>query len=149
MDENKIKIRSSIVINAHSDQVWEVIKDHKNWNQWTAIAHSGTGNIAPDSTITVSFNTADGVVSFERQVITYEDGKVFGWSGDAFRGLKDYHHFVVETLEDGQTRFTQTDGFWGAEFDGLEILEEETKQGYDMMNDHLKKYIESKYPKVV
>ena len=149
MDKDKIKFQSSIIINASSKNVWNAIKDHKNWNQWTNIVHSGNGEIKTDSDITISFNSPDGVLTFERKIITYEEGKQFGWSGEAFQGLKDYHHFTVETLENGQTKFTQADGFWGAKVEGIEVMEEQTKQAYELMNADLKKYIESIFPEVI
>ena len=42
-----------------------------------------------------------GMMEFTNEVIVYEEGRAFGWSGDAMLGRQDHHIFRIEKLSDG------------------------------------------------
>jgi len=40
-------------------------------------------------------------MEFTHEVIVYEEGRAFGWSGDAMLWRQDHHIFRIEELSDG------------------------------------------------
>ena len=54
-----------------------------------------------------------GMMEFTYEVIVYEEGHAFGWSGDAMLGRQDHHIFRIEELSDGRAKFKQEDGLNG------------------------------------
>lgn len=144
MQHENIHISTDIIINAPIEKVWEVISDLENWNKWTTLVLSAQGAILKDAAITIEFaNPEGGGMTFQRTVFHFENGKTFGWTGDAFAGLKDFHIYELEVLEDGTTKFIQSDGLHGAEVPGVEVIEQQMLEGYKVFNQQLKGYIES------
>jgi hypothetical protein len=47
------------------------------------------------------------------EFIVYEEGRAFGWSGDAMLGRQDHHIFRIEELPDGRALCKQEDGLNG------------------------------------
>ena len=41
------------------------------------------------------------MMEFTHEVIVYEEGRAFGWSGDAMLWRQDHHIFRIEELSDG------------------------------------------------
>ena len=85
-------------------------------------------------------------MEFTHQVIVYEEGRAFGWSGDAMLGRKDHHIFRIEELPDGRALFKQEDSLNGKESNFLiRIVEAQIGKAYDKFNRELKANVESLY----
>ncbi len=145
MKHENIHITTDIVINASKEDVWSTLMNISEWNQWTSLVISAEGEIIKGGTVKVEFlNPEGGGLTFERNIFHYEEGTAFGWTGDAFAGLKDFHVYELEGLPDGTTKFTQSDGLHGADVPGIETIEQQMLLGYQLFNQELKTYIENK-----
>lgn len=145
MPHENIHFSTDIIINAPIEKVWEVIADLEQWSKWTFLVLSAQGEITQDAAITVEFAKPEGGgMTFQRTIFHFENGKSFGWTGNAFAGLKDYHIYELEELANGITKFTQSDGLHGAEVAGIEVMEQQMLEGYKLFNQHLKDFVESK-----
>lgn len=144
-DDTKIHVSTSVVIDAAPEKVWSILSDIKNWKNWTQFVASFKGDFKKDGQIKMAFNTPDGLVSFDRTLVIFEENKVFCWEGDAmWPSSKDHHVFHVEAYEDGKTLFTQADGFHGIERTELVAEAEKQMEGlYALMNQELKNYVEN------
>jgi hypothetical protein len=144
MQHENIHILTYIIIYAPIEKVWEVISDLENWNKWTKLVLSAQGTISQDAPITIEFaNPEGGGMTFQRTIFHFDNGKAFGWTGDAFAGLKDYHIYELVELPDRTTKFIQSDGLHGAEVSGVEVLEQQILEGYKIFNQQLKNFVES------
>lgn len=54
-----------------------------------------------------------GMMEFTHEVIIYEEGRNFGWSGDEMLGLQEHYIFRIEELPDGRAKIKQEDGLSG------------------------------------
>ncbi len=144
MKHENIHISTDIIIDAPKENVWKVLADLKNWPTWTSLIISARGEFKKDSKLTLEFvNPAGGSILFERTMFLFEPCEAFGWTGDAFSGLKDFHVYELEATEDGKTKFIQSDGLHGADVPGITEMEQQMLVGYKIFNEELKKYIET------
>jgi hypothetical protein len=80
-----------------------------------------------------------GMMEFTHEVIVYEEGRAFGWSGDAMLGRQAHHIFRIEELPDGRALFKQEDGLNGKKSNFLiRIVEAQIGNAYDKFNRELK-----------
>ena len=150
MQDDRIHISTDIVINAKKEDVWLVLSDLAKWPSWNSLIVSFAGNFSKNASLTLEFADPDnGAISFNRTMFLFEEGKSFGWTGEAFAGLKDHHIFTIEELPDRRTRFTQADGLYGAEVPGVDEIEQQMLAGYKLFNQELKTFVESNFPKVI
>lgn len=109
------RIHTDIVIDARPDVVWSVLTDTANYGNWAAFLVGIKGDIRDGSKITVDFQldpSKEKLTTLDH-TITVEDGKEFYWAEKGPGGIRDNHHFRVEPLEDGKTRFVQSDEIMG------------------------------------
>lgn len=109
------KIHTDIVIDAPSEVVWSVLTDTANYGNWAAFLVGIKGEIKDDSKITVDFQldpSKEKLTTLDH-MITVVDGKEFYWAEKGPGGIRDNHHFRVEPLEDGTTRFVHSDEIMG------------------------------------
>jgi hypothetical protein len=104
-------IHSEIQINASPEEVWEVLTDTGSYRDWSAFMVELDGKIANDNTITASFQLNPKKprrVNIQHK-IHVTDGSEFFWAEKGPGGIRDNHHFRVEALPDGTSRFVQSD----------------------------------------
>ncbi|GET33939.1 hypothetical protein PbJCM13498_28020 [Prolixibacter bellariivorans] len=143
MRHENIHITTDIDINASKETVWKALTDIKSWQDWASLVHSCRGNVEKDGELTLRFiNPQGGSYAFKRTVFLYDEGNAFGWTGDAFAGMKDFHVFELESIDNQRTRFIQSDGLHGADVPGIKQLEQAMLKGYEIFNQELKNFIE-------
>jgi hypothetical protein len=82
------------------------------------------------------------------EFIVYEEGRAFGWSGDAMLGRQDHHIFRIEELPDGRALCKQEDGLNGKKSNFLVgMVEAQIGEAYDTFNRELKARVKSLYPR--
>lgn len=87
-------------------------------------------------------------MEFTHEVIVYEEGRAFGWSGDAMLGRRAQHIFRIEELTDGRAKFKQEDGLNGKKSNFLiRMVEAQIGKAYHKFNCELKARAESLYPR--
>lgn len=114
------KIYTDITIDAAPEIVWDVLTDTANYGSWAAFLVDIDGQITDGATVTAAFQTDPKKHKLTRidHKISVIDGKEFFWAEKGPGGIRDNHHFKVETAEDGKTRFVQSDEIMG----GMTIL---------------------------
>jgi hypothetical protein len=119
--------------------VWAVASDLAQYPCWNPFFTSARGKLAPGEELALSMQpVGKSAQAFSPVVTEVEAGKRFSWRGRlVMPGLFDgTHHFVVEPLAGGRTRFTQTEDFSGilVPFVGFSPYE----AGWERMNRALK-----------
>lgn len=140
------EIKTQIVINAKPDKVWSVLTDFENYPKWNPFIKSISGDARIGNNITVNIFPPNGKgMIFKPIVLAFEANKEFRWKGKLlFKGLFDGEHkFEIMNNGDGTSTFLHSEIFTGI-LVGLfkNQLEINTKKGFEMMNEQLKKYVE-------
>ena len=109
------KIHTDIVIDAPPELVWSVLTDTASYENWAAFLVNIDGEIEGGSKITVSFqlDLAKDKLTTVDHTITVVDGQEFFWAEKGPGGIRDNHHFKVQAIKDGKTRFVQSDEIMG------------------------------------
>ncbi len=142
------EIKTQVVINANPDKVWSVLTDFENYPKWNPFIKSITGNIRIGSQITVNIAPPNGKgMTFKPTVLAYSPNKEFRWIGKLlFKGLFDGEHkFELIENANGTTTFVHSEKFKGILVELFKKqLENNTKKGFEMMNEDLKNYAVSR-----
>lgn len=109
------KIHTNIMIDAAPDVVWAALTDTANYKSWAEFLVGIDGAITDGATITTVFQLDPKKNKFNRldHTIAVVEGQEFFWEEKGPGGIRDNHHFKVEPVSDGKTRFTQSDEIMG------------------------------------
>ncbi|AJW61682.1 Polyketide cyclase / dehydrase and lipid transport [Elizabethkingia miricola] len=139
------EIKTEIVIQAAPEKIWKILTDFESYPQWNPFIVSVTGDVEKGNKIAVSIKPSDGKgMIFKPIILTKIDSKELSWQGRLlFNGLFDgKHKFELIDNGNGTTRFIQSEKFSGI-FVWL-FNPENTKNGFNKMNQKLKELAESK-----
>lgn len=144
--EWKANVKASIIINASPEQVWKALTDFENLKNWSSSFQGLQGKFKENGSIEIVFKSPFGGQSkMKKKLFQFEEGQSFGWTGVFLLGMSDYHTHTLKALPDGKTEFTQTDGLkGGASFLLGKIIEKQMQKGYEVFNQELKTFVESK-----
>lgn len=140
------ELKTSIQIMAKPSAVWSVLMDFESYPHWNPFIKSIKGNAEKDTFIEARIEPPDakGMI-FKPKVLNCEDNKSFRWLGHFFiKGLFDgEHHFELIDNNDGSTTFVHSEKFSGILIPLFsKMLDNNTKRGFEMMNEALKKRVE-------
>lgn len=142
-----MEIKTQIMINATPEKVWRVLTDFKNYPNWNPFIKSISGEPQVGRQITVSIVSPEGKnMTFKPTVLAFEHNKEFRWIGTLlFKGLFDGEHkFELIDNGNGTTIFNHSETFKGLLVRLFKKqLENNTKKGFELMNENLKKQVES------
>lgn len=137
------EIKTAIQIIASPAIVWEVLTAFETYENWNPFIQSISGEVKEGNQI----NIKAGGMKFKPKVFVFEPNKELRWIGRLFfKGLFDGEHiFLIEDNGDGTVTFKHEEKFSGL-LVGLfaQKLDRETKQGFEQMNEQLKKLAEKK-----
>lgn len=140
------EISTTILINAAPQKVWAVLTDFKNYPSWNPFITSLSGNVAVGRHIEAQLSPPGGKpMTFKPEVLAFDAQKEFRWIGHLlFTGLFDGEHcFRLADNGNGTTTFIQSEKFGGILVPFLKkMLDVNTRQGFDQMNEALKKQVE-------
>lgn len=87
-----------IVINATPENVWMVLTDIQNWDEWNnkIMKPKIVGSLEVGQTFVWKTNGS----KIKSEIHTYNPFKVFGWKGKTF-GAKAIHNWYLESIEKG------------------------------------------------
>ncbi|MCI1646843.1 MAG: hypothetical protein LKI39_11995 [Bacteroides sp.] len=143
MTHKNIHISTDIIINAPRKRIWKVLSKLEGWPEWTTQITAVKGDFKKDGQLTLMSGSHKGDnFIFERTLFLFDEWNYFGWTGNAFEGLKDFHIFELQTLKSNKTRFIQSDGLHGAKIPGIQSMEEQMLKNYKIFNNELKQHIE-------
>ena len=142
-----MEIKTQITVNATPDKVWAVLTDFENYPNWNPFIKSITGKPKVGSQIAVKIVPPQGKsMTFKPTVLVFERNKEFRWMGRLlFRGVFDGEHkFELSDNGNGTTTFNHSEMFTGLLVNLFKRqLEDNTKNGFELMNESLKKFVES------
>ena len=138
-------IEKSIVINASAQQVWEVLTDFENWDQWNSFIKKSEGKAEVGTKLINTFDNDGKEMTFKPKVLKAEPNKELIWRGNLLiPGLFDgTHGFRIEEISPNQVRFVNYENFKGI-FSGmiLKKIHASTVKGFETMNKELKAQVE-------
>ncbi|MGY3055607.1 hypothetical protein ACVWYG_003828 [Pedobacter sp. UYEF25] len=143
-----IEIRTEILINASCEKIWLIIADFGNYRKWNPFITSITGNVKVGNKITVRIEPPGAKGStFKPMVLSFIPNKELSWLGQLlFTGIFDGTH-KLELIDNtnGTATFKQSEIFRGILVPFFkQQLENNTKLGFEEMNNKLKELAEQK-----
>lgn len=138
----KKEITTSVIINGTKEAVWQVLIDFEKYEEWNPFITCVEGDVIEGNQIKVKLQG----MTFKPTVLVLNKYTEFKWLGHLlFKGIFDgEHRFLLEDNKNGTITFRQSE-----KFKGLLIrlfsnsLDNDTKNGFDLMNQALKKRVES------
>jgi hypothetical protein len=141
-------LRTEIVINATPDKIWAILTDFKNYPNWNPFVTLLTGEVKVGNKINVRLEPPEASVNkFSPTVTALETNKIFSWLGVfLFRGIFDGEHkFELTDNKNGTTTLVQSENFIGLLVPLFKkTLDNNTRRGYEAMNNKLKELAEQK-----
>ncbi|MEM8908134.1 MAG: SRPBCC domain-containing protein, partial [Bacteroidota bacterium] len=138
--------RTTIVINASAEQVWNKLTDFEHYANWNPFIVSSEGQALEGSYLTNTLQLeGQSPQIFRPQLIEVRNQQTLHWLGHFWwKGLFDgEHYFHLEALGHHQTRLIH-----GEHFSGLLVglvwrwMKDRVKQGFVQMNEALKRQLE-------
>ena len=151
--KSKNQVYTEIEIHATREQVWSVLTDFEKLSDWSSsfqnLIVEGSFETGVKATSYYKSPIPGHELKFEHHLIEVVQGVSFGWSDPlGFAGMTDHHIFKLETLDNGHTKFVQTDGVTGGASRFLGHLVANNMEGqYRKFNQELKARVESLFPK--
>lgn len=139
------EIKTEITINASKEKVWKTLTDVENYPKWNPFIKSLIGSLGVSEPITVRLQPPGGnPMTFKPVVLAFDENKEFRWLGKLFfKGLFDgEHYFLLNENQDGTTTFVHGEKFTGMLVGLFGGILENTKKGFELMNEALKKLVE-------
>jgi hypothetical protein len=139
------EIVTEIEINAPPSRVWQVLIDFEKYPTWNPFIKKISGLTARNKKLEVHMpDPRGGTMIFTPTVFVAERDRELRWlgrsEGDVFNGE---HRFLMETIENNNVRFTQSERFTGSMIASLEgWLDTAVKQNFEDMNRALKQIAE-------
>ncbi len=137
------EIKTSIIIEAPAQDVWEVLTDFNSYELWNPFLTEMKGTFKEGDRVKIN---ASGM-KFRPIILKNIPPEELRWKGKfLFNGLFDGEHsFKIIDNYDGTITFLHEEKFTGV-LVGIfsKKLDKETKSGFEKMNAALKKLVESK-----
>ncbi len=129
-----------------------MLTDTKSYEEWSKIILKIDGEIIDKGTVDVLFQAGPKAKPqlFHHENLYVKEGEEFYWSDVSvpITGIKDHHCFRVEPLEDGKTRFIQSDqALQGLTWMFGKVAAKTQIEVYTIFNRALKAEVERRYPK--
>ena len=140
------EIRTEIIINSNSDQVWKVLTRFSEYPEWNPFIRSLDGEAVKDTRLVAKLQLADRKpMVFKPTVTVSEEKRKFEWLGTTpLNVVNGRHYFILEEIGEEQVRFVH-----GEQFTGIlsgpfhRKLAVPTRRGFVSMNEALKQRVES------
>jgi hypothetical protein len=140
-------IRTEIEINATPEKVWAILTDFQNYPSWNPFITSLIGNVEEGSTIIAHIEPPDANgMTFKLKILVNKLNQELRWIGRLFfKGIFDGEHiFQLIDNKNGSTTFVQSEIFTGILVPLFsKQLDNNTKRGFEAMNEKLKIKAES------
>jgi hypothetical protein len=140
------EIRDEVEIDAPPERVWAVLTDFRSYPQWNPFVTSIAGRVERGAKLDVRIvPPGRRGMGFKPTVTAAEPGRELAWLGRVLLpGIFDgEHHFELEGLGDGRTRFVQREVFRGVLTPVMGSAFDNTLEGFRQMNQALKHRVET------
>jgi hypothetical protein len=140
------EVRSEIEINSYPESVWNILIDFATYEQWNPFINKIVGAPTEGSKIDIYIETPSGKNrKYSPRITRVEEGRELRWFGkSSLPGFLNAEHiFTIEELQPERVRFIQREVFNGllTRVFGKGV-DTDIKQGFEDMNDALKKRAE-------
>ena len=136
------EISTQILIQATPEKVWKILTDFSQYPLWNPFIKSLEGEVAVGKKIKAKIEPPrQSAMIFTPKVLAFAQNKEFRWLGHLFiKGLFDGEHkFELIDNQDGTTTFIQSEKFGGILVPLFrKMLDENTVEGFNLMNQQLK-----------
>ena len=143
-----VAISTEVLINATPTKVWSILKDFDNYPTWNPFITLLTGDVKVGNKITVRIEPPGASTNtFKPKVLSFKPNEEMSWLGQLlFTGVFDgLHKLELIAHANGTTTFRQSEKFTGILVPFFKSqLENNTKQGFEKMNEKLKELAERK-----
>ncbi|MCS4436177.1 SRPBCC domain-containing protein [Aquiflexum gelatinilyticum] len=140
-----VHIETMIRIYAPYEKVWHVLTDFESYPSWNPFIRFISGELREGQKLLVKICPSnEKEMSFSPMLIRTLPGRELRWSGKfLFKGLFDgEHYFGLEEIDENTTLFVHGEYFSGLLVGLMSSMLEQTKSGFDQMNQALKKTCE-------
>ncbi|MCR9015715.1 SRPBCC domain-containing protein [Aquiflexum gelatinilyticum] len=140
-----IHLETTIRIYAPYEKVWQILTDFESYPSWNPFIRQISGELREGQKLQVKISPPnEKEMSFSPMVIRTLPGRELRWSGKfLFKGLFDgEHYFGLEEIDENTTLFVHGEYFSGLLVGLMSSMLEQTKSGFDQMNQALKKTCE-------
>lgn len=141
------RICTTVNIEASSIDVWEILSDLKEYQTWNPFINRAYGKLRSGEILDVGFTVASFKINLKPVVLNVEINREIRWRGYFLvKGLFDGEHlFRIEEMEDGRVHFINCEKFTGLLVPlFMYLIEKDTENGFNAMNEQLKKKAEKK-----
>lgn len=142
----KMKLETSIEIQAEPRKVWAVLSDFSAYPEWNPFVREARGELREGERIVVRMSPPGGKpMQFKPRLLRVEAGSELRWLGHLLvPGLFDGEHFFRLEKTEAGTRLIHGERFSGILVRPLKkTLDEDIKRGFEEMNAALKRVAES------
>jgi hypothetical protein len=150
-EKNKTKkmyreINAWIDIDATPDEAWEVLVDFKSWESWNSFIPLVEGNLKVGERMRIMVVPPDSKpMKFKPIVYEVIPQEKILWGGSFLKIIyRGDHAFLLESLQNGKTRFRQIERFRGPIVLFMGNMIKKTEIGYHQMNQAFKEQVEEK-----
>ncbi|MFY9637770.1 MAG: SRPBCC domain-containing protein [Methanobacterium sp.] len=141
------EIYSEIRINASPSIVWDIITDFDNFGKWNPFIREISGILKEGSEIHVFIKPPNSNgMKFKPRILKYDPENEIKWLGKLWiRGLFDGEHsLIIKKIDEDNVLFIQKERFNGLLVPLFSNMLNNTKFGFQRMNEKLKQEAEKK-----
>jgi hypothetical protein len=139
-------LRTQIEIAASKEKVWGILTDFPAYPQWNPFIKSVSGEPRTGGKLDVHMQPPGGRgITLHPRILSATPGNELKWLGHLFvpRIFDGEHHFLIREKDADNVTFVQEEVFKGVLVPFTGKLLEGTRQGFENMNEALKKRAEA------
>jgi len=141
------EIEAAVEIFADCHSVWKTLLDFQSYPEWNPYIRYADGSAISGQKITIRTQPPGArSLVFHPRLIVVEPNRELTWIGSSLPHFlfAGQHSFLLQSQEDGKTRFIQKERFTGLLVPFVSnIIVNRTLTGFHLMNEALKKRVES------
>ena len=138
------QLRTEIILNASTEQVWKGLTDFESYKNWNPFIVSLEGELKKGGKLKATMLNKGKKNIFKPMITKLEENREFEWLGSGLLGMfKGRHYFQLEDLGNGQTKLIHGESFSGL-LSGpiMKMIGEDTLKNFQAMNKGLKEVVE-------
>ncbi|MDH3714894.1 MAG: SRPBCC domain-containing protein [Gammaproteobacteria bacterium] len=133
---------TDIDIDAPPKVVWDHLTDFDRYPQWNPFMRNISGDVSAGSQLSVTIQPpGKDAMQFSPRLLVVKENEELRWLGRVLlpKLFDGEHYFIIETKPDGSTHLIQGEFFTGILALILwSSLEQDTKKGFEAMNQAIK-----------
>ncbi|WP_020533520.1 SRPBCC domain-containing protein [Flexithrix dorotheae] len=138
-------INTEITINASKEEVWSVLTNNENYQNWNPFIVESKGRVEKGNRIVNTMKNGNQKMVFKPVIKSVRKNEYFSWLGSLWiPGIFDgYHFFHLEEVSAKKVKLTQGEQFSGL-LSGmiLKKIKTQTEAEFIKMNEALKQVVE-------